>query len=188
VEKIEMKNSLGKIGTAFVAAVLAIPMCLSAAGVPNGSGVGALAEKVRHELVMLPYYTLFDDLSFKVDGGTVTLSGDVVNPVLKSDAGRVVKRIEGVTQVVNNIKVLPLSPFDNRIRMAEYRAIFGYAGLYRYAMGAMPSIHIIVDNGHVTLEGVVANQADKNIAGIRANGVFGVFSVTNNLQVANGRG
>jgi hyperosmotically inducible protein len=147
-----------------------------------------LAKKVRHELVMLPYYNIFDSLGFRVDGTTVTLYGEVTRPTLKSDAGRVVQHIEGVGQVVNNIKVLPLSPFDNQIRRAEYRAIFGYGSLYRYAMGALPSIHIIVDNGHVTLEGVVANQGDKNIAGIRANGVPGVFSVTNNLLVANGRG
>jgi hyperosmotically inducible protein len=147
-----------------------------------------LAKKVRHELVMLPYYNIFDSLGFQVNGSTVTLVGEVTRPTLKSDAGRVVQHIEGVSQVINNIKVLPLSPFDNRIRFAEYRAIFGYGSLYRYAMGALPSIHIIVDNGHVTLEGVVANQGDKNIAGIRANGVPGVFSVTNNLLVANGRG
>jgi len=94
-----------------------------------------------------------------------------------------VKHIEGVGQVVNQIKVLPLSPFDDQIRRATYRAIFGYGGLYRYAMGANPSIHIIVDNGHVKLEGVVSSQMDKNIAGIRANGVPGVFSVTNDLRV-----
>ena len=104
--------------------------------------------------------------------------------MLKSDAANAVKHIAGVTQVINNIKVLPLSTFDNRIRGAEYRSIFGYGSLYRYAMGAIPSIHIIVDNGHVTLKGVVANEADKNIAYIRANGVPGVFSVTNDLVVA----
>jgi hyperosmotically inducible protein len=115
---------------------------------------------------------------------TVTLLGDVTRPVLKSDAGNVVKRLPGVTNVVNDIKVLPLSPFDNRIRVATYRSVFGYAGLYRYAMGTNPSIRIIVDNGHVTLKGVVANQGDKNLAYIRANGVPGVFSVTNDLVVA----
>jgi len=144
-----------------------------------------LADAVRHELVMLPYYNIFDNLAFRVDdGGVVTLMGEVTRPVLKSDAEHSVKRIPGVTQVVNEIKVLPLSPMDNRIRVAEYRAIFRFGGLYRYAMGANPSIHIIVDNGHVTLVGVVDNQADKNMAGIRANGVPGVFSVTNDLRVA----
>ena len=144
----------------------------------------SLPERVRHELAMLPYYNVFDDLGFRVDGSTVTLYGDVTNPVLKSDAARAVQRVEGVQQVVNSINVLPLSPMDWSIRRAEYRAIFGYSSMYRYAMGAMPSIHIIVSNGHVKLEGVVNNQGDKNIAGIRANGVPGVFSVENNLQVA----
>ncbi len=145
---------------------------------------GDLGDAVRHELVMLPYYSVFDDLGYQVDGTTVILTGDVVRPVLKSDAENVVKRIPGVTNVVNEIKVLPLSPFDNQTRRAVYRSIFGYAGLYRYAMGAQPSIHIIVDNGHVTLKGVVDNEGDKNLAYIRANGVPGVFSVTNELRVA----
>lgn len=143
-----------------------------------------LNDQVRHELVMLPYYSIFDDLAYSVNGGTVTLYGDVTRPVLKDDAGNVVKKIPGVTNVVNNIRVLPLSPFDNRIRVAEYRAVFGGSStLYRYALGANPSIHIIVDNGHVTLKGVVSSQADKNLAYIRANGVPGVFSVTNDLLV-----
>lgn len=145
----------------------------------------SLAERVRHELAMLPYYSIFDNLAYRVDGGAVTLSGSVTRPTLKSDAKRAVERLPGVTQVVDNVAVLPLSGFDNRIRGAEYRAIFGYASLYRYALGANPSIHIIVDNGNVTLEGVVSNQGDKNIAGIRANQVPGVFSVTNRLVVSN---
>ncbi len=144
-----------------------------------------LSDAVRHELVMLPYYNIFDNLEYRVDdGGVVTLSGAVTRPILKSDAEHAVKKISGVTQVVNNIKVLPLSPMDNQIRAAEYRAIFRSGSLYRYAMGANPSIHIIVDNGHVTLVGVVANEGDKNMANIRANGVPGVFSVTNDLRVA----
>ncbi|MBV8818456.1 MAG: BON domain-containing protein [Acidobacteriaceae bacterium] len=170
---------------------VALSLALAALSAPslvlaNTKGDTDLAHKVRHELVMLPYYNIFDSLSFKVDGNTVTLMGAVTRPVLKSDAYNVVKRIEGVGNVVNNIQVLPLSPFDNQIRRAEYRAIFGYASLYRYAMGANPSIHIIVNNGHVTLEGVVSNEGDKNLAGIRANGVPGVFSVTNNLEVIKG--
>ena len=146
--------------------------------------VGDLANQVRHELVMIPYYSVFDDLSYTVNDGVVTLAGDVTLPVVKDDAQRAVKRLPGVTQVVNNIRVLPLSSFDQRIRLAEYRTIFGYAGLYRYAMGAVPSIHIIVDNGHVRLVGVVNSQADKEMAYIRANTVSGVFSVTNDLKVA----
>ncbi|HLG98733.1 MAG TPA: BON domain-containing protein [Bryobacteraceae bacterium] len=144
-----------------------------------------LSDAVRHELVSLPYYNIFDNLEYRVDpSGVVTLSGQVTWPVLKSDAEHSVRKIPGVTQVVNNIEVLPLSPMDNQIRRAEYQAIFGFGPLYRYAMGANPSIHIIVDNGHVTLIGVVDSQADKNMANIRANGVPGVFSVTNDLRVA----
>jgi hyperosmotically inducible periplasmic protein len=143
-----------------------------------------LAREVRHQLVMLPYYTIFDDLAFYVDGGKVTLVGAVTNPTLKSDAGNVVKRIEGVTQVENQIKVLPLSPMDAQIRRSMFRAIYGDPQIGdRYGRQALPSIHIIVENGHATLEGVVANQGDKNLIGIRANGVPNVFSVTNNLRV-----
>jgi len=143
-----------------------------------------IAQKVRHELLMLPYYGVFDDLAFRVEGTTVTLLGEVTRPTLKSDAVDVVKRIEGVTNVVNQIEVLPLSPMDNQIRMAEYRAIYGDPVLStRYGYRALPSIHILVKNGHVRLEGVVANQGDKNLINIRANGVSNVFSVENDLQV-----
>jgi hyperosmotically inducible periplasmic protein len=174
-----MKSRFVKISLTLALAALTVPMFGKTID-PKGD----LPDAVRHQLVMLPYYSVFDDLQFSVDNGVVTLAGDVTRPVLKSDAANVVKNIGGVTSVVNNIKVLPLSPFDNRIRVATYRSVFGYAGLYRYAMGANPSIHIIVDNGHVTLKGVVSNQGDKNIAYIRANGVPGVFSVTNDLVVA----
>jgi len=146
-------------------------------------GQARLEREVRHELVMLPYYDVFDNLAYRVDGYTVTLFGQVSRPTLKSDAERVVKGIEGVDKVVNNIEVLPTSPNDDRIRLAVYRAIFGQAALNRYAMRSVPPIHIIVKNGNVTLEGVVANEGDKNIAGIQANGVSGVFGVTNNLRV-----
>lgn len=142
-----------------------------------------LTEQVRHELRMLPYYTIFDNLTFQVDGPTVTLMGQVTDPVLKSDAGHVVAHIPGVEQVVNQIDVLPLSPMDNQLRWATYRAIYAFGPLQRYALGALPSIHIIVDNGHVTLEGVVANAGDRDMANLRANGVPGVFSVRNNLKV-----
>ena len=145
-----------------------------------------IAKHVRHELVMLPYYGIFDDLAFRVEGSTVTLLGAVVRPTLKDDAGRVVKKVPGVEQVVNNIEVLPLSPNDDQIRRAEYRAIYGDPSIStRYGFRALPSIHIIVKNGHVTLEGVVANQGDKNLIGIKANGVANVFSVTNDLLVEN---
>jgi hyperosmotically inducible protein len=151
----------------------------------RGSGdEGRIAQEVRHQLVMLPYYGIFDDLAFRVDGSTVTLLGSVTRPTLKSDAENVTKKVEGVDKVVNQIKVLPLSSMDDRIRMAEYRAIYGDPALStRYGYRALPSIHIIVENGHVTLEGIVSNAGDKNLVGIRANGVPGVFSVTNNLVV-----
>jgi len=143
-----------------------------------------IARQVRHELLMLPYYGVFDDLAFRVEGDTVILLGKVTRPTLKSDAERAVKHIEGVNRVVNDIEVLPPSPMDDRIRMAEYRATYGDPALStRYGFRSVPPIHIIVDNGHVTLEGAVASEADKNLVGIRANGVPGVFSVTNDLQV-----
>jgi len=142
-----------------------------------------LERQVRHELVMLPYYGVFDNLVYKVDGETVTLMGQVTRPTLKSSAERVVKDIEGVERVINNIEVLPVGTHDDQIRLATYRAIYGHTALNRYALQAVPSIHIIVKNGHVTLEGVAANEGDKNIAGIQAKGVPQVFSVTNNLRV-----
>lgn len=149
----------------------------------RGASPDRIAREVRHELVMLPYYGVFDNLAFRVDAGTVTLLGQVTRPTLKSDAENVVKRIEGVDRVINEIQVLPLSPNDDRLRMQAYRTIYGDPALSRYALNAVPPIHILVDNGNVTLAGVVANEGDKNIAGIRANGVPGVFSVKNELQV-----
>ena len=150
-------------------------------------GQDRITREVRHELVMLPYYGVFDNLGYRVDGGTVSLSGQVTRPTLKSDAENVVKGIEGVTRVDNQIEVLPLSSMDDGIRISTYRTIFGKAGLDRYAMQAVPPIHIIVANGKVTLEGVVATEGDKNQAGIYANSVSGVFSVTNNLRVEGDR-
>lgn len=146
-----------------------------------------IAREVRHQLLTLPYYGVFDDLAFRVDGGTVTLLGAVTQPVLKDDAENAVKHIEGVQKVTNKIEVLPLSPMDDQIRMAEFRAIYGDPAITtRYAYRSIPPIHIIVKNGHVTLEGAVANEMDKQVINARANAVPGVFSVTNNLQVDNG--
>jgi len=150
---------------------------------PSNKGLSSIEREVRHELVMLPYYGIFDNLSFRVDGGNVTLMGQVTRPALKSDAENAVKRIEGVEHVNNQIEVLPLSPNDDQIRMAAYRRIYSQPALSRYALSAVPSIHIIVKNGNVTLVGVVANEGDRNIAGIQANGIPGAFSVTNDLQV-----
>ena len=146
-------------------------------------GRNRIEREVRHELVMLPYYGVFDVLSFRVDGNTVTLIGTVTRPTLKSDSERVVKGLEGVESVRNEIEVLPLSPNDDRIRLALYRSIYGHTALNRYALQAVPSIHIVVKNGNVTLEGVAANEGDRNIANIQANSVPGVFSVKNNLRL-----
>jgi hyperosmotically inducible protein len=142
-----------------------------------------ISREVMHELLMDPYYSVFDDLAYRVDGNTVTLMGEVVDPVTKSDAEAGVKKIEGVDKVNDQIQVLPPSGMDNQIRHAEYRAIFGSDGLSRYAMGAVPPIHIVVKSGHVKLVGVVDNEADKNMAGIKANSVPNVFSVENDLRV-----
>jgi len=150
---------------------------------PGSSSYKKMIKEVRHELVMLPYYNVFDNLSFKVDGSKVTLLGQVAKPTLKTDAERAVKGIEGVESVDNQIEVLPLSPNDDRIRLGVYRAIYGQTALQRYGLQAVPPIHIIVKNGNVSLEGVVANASDKNIANVQANGVPGVLSVTNNLVV-----
>jgi len=143
-----------------------------------------LVKEVRHQLLLLPYYSVFDNLLFKVDGDKVTLLGQVVLPTLKSDAENAVKGIESVSSVDNQIEVLPTSPMDDGLRRAVYRAIYGDTSLSRYGMSALPSIHIIVKNGNVALEGVVDNEGDKNLAGLRANGVPNVFSVTNNLTIA----
>jgi len=146
--------------------------------------VERIQKEVRHEILMLPYFGVFDNISYKVEGYKVTLMGQVTRPTLKSSAGNVVKQIEGVEQVDNQIEVLPVSPMDDRLRLALYRAIYGDSALVRYAMPVIKPIRIVVKNGNATLEGVVDNEGDKNIANIRANGVSGVFSVTNNLVVA----
>jgi hyperosmotically inducible protein len=151
---------------------------------PIVPGAARIQREVTHELAMLPWISVFDNIAFQVNGDTVTLLGQVTEPVTKSDAENAIKHIEGVDRVVNKIEVLPLSPMDNQSRLALYRAIYGYPSLEKYAMGVQRPIRIIVNNGHVTLEGVVDTQSDKDTAGIRANGVPGVFSVTNNLQVA----
>lgn len=143
-----------------------------------------LAHEVRHEILMLPYYGVFDSIAFKVDGHKVTLMGYVTRPTLKSSAERVVKDIEGVESVDNRIEVLPPSPNDDRLRLALYRAIYRNSALERYAIRSISPIRIIVKNGNATLEGFADSASDKNLVGVLANGVPGVFSVTNNLQVA----
>lgn len=158
---------------------LFVPIFLHGADTSNDRVV----KEVRHELVMLPYYNVFDDLSYRVDGSKVTLFGAVTQPVLKSDAEKAVKKVEGVTQVDNQIEVLPLSPMDDQIRRAVYRAIFSKPGMEKYQLGAVPPIHIIVKNGDIRLVGVVDNDGDKNLAGISANTVPGAFKVQNDLRV-----
>jgi hyperosmotically inducible protein len=169
--------------------MLSLALALAAAAAPQAGRPPSaraqerLVKEVRHELVMLPFYGVFDNLTFRVNGYNVELMGQVTRPTLKSDAERVVKQIEGVEKVNNNIEVLPVSPNDERIRLAAYRAIYGHTSLNRYALQAVPPIHIIVKNGNVALEGIVANEADKNVANIQARSVSGAFQVTNNLQV-----
>ncbi len=164
-----------------VAGALAAVMGLAAAA--PGPTLTPVENKVRHELVMLPYLNVFDDISFRVDNGTVTLFGEVTRPILRKDAENVVKKVEGVARVQNQIEVLPLSSFDDGIRLRTARAIYGYTPLQRYGLGTQPSIHIIVKNGNVTLTGFVNNDTDKQMAFIRANGVPGVFAVNNQLQI-----
>lgn len=148
------------------------------------SGVERIIKEVHHQLVLLPFYSVFDNLEYQVSqDGTVTLMGQVLDPTLKPDAENVVKKIEGVTRVVNNIEVLPTSPNDDHIRRAVYRAIYGNEVLSPYELRAVPPIHIIVKNGHVTLVGVVARQMDKQVAEMQAKSVPGVFSVDDQLRV-----
>jgi hyperosmotically inducible protein len=164
-----------------VKTTLLLALAVFSAAQPNQDKI---IKEVRHELVMLPYYGVFDNLAYRVDGTKVTLFGQVTKPTLKSDAERAVKKVEGVENVDNEIEVLPLSPMDDRIRLATYRAIFSKPPLQRYQMGAVPPIHIIVKNGNVTLIGFIDNETDKNLAGLAANGVPGVFKVTNDLIVS----
>jgi hyperosmotically inducible protein len=151
----------------------------------NDRRAEVLGQEVRHQLVMLPYYSVFDWLQAQVKpDGTVTLMGEVTRPSTKEDAASRVKGLEGATRVVNNIEVLPVSPMDDQIRIAVYRSIFSYdSPLFRYATQSVPPIHIIVKNGHVTLKGIVASQSDSDLANIKANQVSGVFSVKNELQI-----
>lgn len=150
----------------------------------SARGQERITKEVRHELLMLPWFGVFDNIAYKVDGSTVALFGQVTRPSLKSDAENVVKHIEGVEKVDNQIEVLPPSPMDDRLRLQLFQAIYGYEPLQKYALGVQKPIRIIVKNGRVSLEGVTDSESDKNLAGLRANSVPGIFSVTNNLQVS----
>jgi len=178
-------SMLRKSGSIFGAVLLTaiFSFVVGAKPAQQGESRRQLERQVRHELVMLPYYGVFDNLAFSVNGNTVTLYGQVVRPTTRSSAERSVKRLQGVARVVNNITVLPLSRMDDNIRNATYRSIARTGGLYRYLQGGNPSLHIVVDHGHVTLEGVVDGRGDRTLAYMAANQVPGVFSVTNNLRV-----
>lgn len=159
--------------------ILSLPLLCLAQSTPQAR----IERAVQRELVMVPQYGVFDHLAYQVNGRTVTLTGSVTRPVIKINAERNVKSIEAVEKVENKIIVLPTYSADDAIRLAVYRAIYGNPSLERYALQAVPSIHIIVNNGRVTLEGAVATKGDSDMAAIRANTVSGVFSVTNHLQV-----
>jgi osmotically-inducible protein OsmY len=176
-----MKKSFAGI---ILALITSVAVTSEVAANPNNAATDTnTIRKIRKELVTLPFYGVFDNLAFRYEEGVVTLYGQVSRPTLKKDAARVVERVSGVDQVINRIEVLPLSNFDDRIRVAIYRAIYHQPGLDRLSFQAVPPIHIIVKNGNVTLEGVVANKGDATRAFIAANGVPGVFSVKNNLRI-----
>jgi hyperosmotically inducible periplasmic protein len=146
----------------------------------------AIAKEVRHEIVMYPRYTIFDNVSFRVNQGSVELLGAVTQPYKKSDLGKTIEGLRGVTEVKNDLEVLPLSDMDNRLRMQLAHAIYRDPALSTLGFQALPPIHIIVDNGHVTLEGVVNTQLQKQVAGMRASSTGLSFGpVVNNLRVEN---
>jgi osmotically-inducible protein OsmY len=185
-----MKTVKKGLVAAAVALLIGISVLILAPGgvraeTPGGpaSGDSQLSKSVRHKLRMLPYYGVFDNLAYSINGSTVTLYGQVVRPTTRSDAEHSVSRIEGVTRVINRIEVLPLSSFDDRVRTQTYRAIANTGGLHRYLLGANPSLHIIVNRGHVTLTGFVGNKMDQQLAYMAASRVFGSFSVTNDLHI-----
>jgi hyperosmotically inducible periplasmic protein len=167
----------------WVSLLMAGVLLMTPALVGGSTGVKPLDERVRHELNMLPFFSVFDHLTYRIDGDKVILAGEVTRPVLKHDAETVIRRLAGVTAVDDQITVLPLSRFDDRIRLAELRAIYGNSVLQRYGLGPYAPIRIVVKNGNVTLEGMVGSKMDKNVAGLAANSVAGVFSVTNNLVI-----
>ena len=185
-----MKAMLNKVMVLVAALVVAASVATAAPAdqLAQRADFEQLSKKVRKELVTLPWYGVFDNLAYEINGSTVTLSGQVVQPSTRKDAERRVRKLAGVERVVNNIEVLPLSGFDDSIRANTYRALMGWnSPLFRYGRGVNPSIHIVVDGGHVTLEGVVSNEGDRRLAYILTNSVPGVFSVTNNLRNENAR-
>jgi hyperosmotically inducible periplasmic protein len=172
-----------KLTTGFRTVTLGLLLAVPALVYGNAPQPTSLDNKVRHELAMLPYYSVFDDLSFRVDGDKVTLFGEVAQPALKRDVESAIKHLEGVRTLESHVEVLPVSRFDNDIRVRTYRAIYGYGPLSKYSLGVRPSIHIIVKNGNVTLTGVVDSKMDHDAAYLRANSVPGSFAVTNELKI-----
>jgi hyperosmotically inducible protein len=188
----KMKGILNRVAAVVAAAVIAASAAVAAPApadpAAERTAYEQLAKKVRKELVTLPWYGVFDNLAYEIDGSTVKLYGQVVRPSTRSDAERRVRKLAGVERVVNQIEVLPLSSFDDSIRVSTYRTLFGWnSPLFRYGRGTNPSIHIVVNRGHMTLEGVVSTEGDRRLANIMANSVPGVFSVTNNLRAENER-
>ncbi len=181
ISQIKTVVTTSALAAAFALGSLATPSF--AASVPAQTDEQRLSSKIRRELITLPFYGVFDQLSYSIEGRKVVLYGQVTRPTLQSSAFNVVKAIPGVEEVENRIELLPLSPFDDRLRLVLYRSIYGQGSLGRYSLGAIPAIHILVKNGNVTLTGQVLNEMDKNLAGIFANQVPGVFQVTNNLTV-----
>ncbi len=177
------RTTLGGILLALCIAPLATAQQTTSPSQTSPQTEQRIIREVRHEILMLPWYGVFDVIGFQVNGSNVTLTGSVVKPVTKSDAEGAVKHIEGVESVTNQIDVLPPSSIDDRLRISLFRAIYGFPSLQKYDLGTIKPIRIIVKNGRVSLEGVVDNQADKDTAGIRANSVPGIFEVKNNLQV-----
>ncbi|HKD79375.1 MAG TPA: BON domain-containing protein [Candidatus Angelobacter sp.] len=179
------ETGLSAVFAILIVHVMALAANAQAQGKPTFSpkAQARITKEVRHQILMLPQFGVFDNIAFKLEGYDVILLGQATQPLLRSEAERVVKKIEGVERVENRIEVLPVSFNDDRLRRDVFRAIYGFEPLRHYGIGSNRPIHIIVNRGHVTLEGVVDRQGDKNMAGIRANGVAGVFSVENNLVV-----
>ena len=167
-----------------LAAALSVGLAAAASPVPSSNPDSDVASKITHEIRMYSHYSIWDNVSFRVVNGNVDLLGQVSQPYKKSDLQRIIASVPGVTAVSNDLEVLPLSPMDDRLRVQVARAIFRDPVLSGYSMQPVPPIHIIVDNGHVTLEGVVRTEMEKNVAGIRANGAGLSFGpVVNNLRV-----
>lgn len=177
-----MRNKIQMISLIVFLALSPIVMAGSYSG-KSQNGLSPLEDRVRHALATLPYYSVFDNLEFQVQGTNVMLSGQVVRPTLKKEAENAVRQVADIGEVENRIEVLPLSPSDEAIRLATYRAIYRIPSFTKYAIMAVPPIHIIVKNGDVTLVGAVSSQGEKNLVNIRANSVPGVFSVENELRV-----